>query len=393
MKRAAVVSLAAATILNASGINDAFAAGKADGEIRMAHISQKNETSTDTYTAAVSGIVKYETAGWNSVRIGVGAYLSQKLGFVSGTGEELNYDVLSAGSGSYGYVGEAYVEYASDGMSIRAGRQQIDTPFADTDDIRMHPNTFEAVVAAYVVGEETNIIGGYVTRWAGYDSGGKIDEFKKLGEESNGAAIFGVTNESIENLAAQGWYYSVDNMAEFYYADATYRISVSEEGGVELSAQYAHFKEKSQSGMDGSVYGIGAAFTAGAVTVGVACNRGRNEEGKTSPIGFGGGPYLTSMEEWTIEGMEDVKAHLLNVELDMERAGIEGLTLSGRYGSFKSAPADTKVIEIDVIAAYEISEALWAEVSYAKVVDRNDNADDGADAGFSRLLARLSYNF
>lgn len=396
MKKTLMMSLAAIAALNASSIDEAFAAGKASGQIRAAHVTQDNEASNDTYGTSIGGVLKYETAAWNDIKFGVAAYVSQKLGFATGNDAKTNLDFFDEEGKSYAYVGEAYLDYTIDDFNLRVGRQQIDSPFADTDDIRMHPNTFEAAMATYTGLAGTTLLGGYVTRWAGYDSGDEKSTFKELdgvNGESNGAVVIGALNESIENLSVQGWYYGADKIADLYYADAAYGIAFSEETGLELSAQYARFNEKRDSGADGSVYGIGAALSAGPVTLGAAYNRSSNDEGKASPIGFGGGPYMTSMEEWTIEGMNDVKAYQLSAELDMAGAGIEGLTLSALYGSFKSDTDGTKIREFDVIAAYELSERVWADAGYASIDDCNNNADGGGDAGYSRFLVRVGYNF
>jgi hypothetical protein len=113
--------------------------------------------------------------------------------------------------------------------------------------------------------------------------------------------------------------------------------------------------------------------------------------------GFGGGPYLTSMEEMTIDGVEDVEAYRIAIDFDMEKIGLSGLTLSASYGDFESTPADMKIEEIDIAAAYEIGN-LTAEISYAMIDDANKNtlADDQDmpyDGGYDRFLARLTYNF
>ncbi len=399
MKKSVLMSLAAVAALSAEGIEGTSAAGKAGGEVRTVYVSQDNEMSEDTYTTAVGGILKYETAAWNDIKLGAGAYVSEKLGFASGSGDKLNYDVLSSKNGSYAYVGEAYIDYSTNDFSLRIGRQLIDTPFADTDDIRMHPNTFEAAIAVYSGIEGTTLVGGYVTRWAGYDSGEDISEFKKLSDGSHGAAVIGLTNESVENLAVQGWYYGADKVADIYYADAAYAIPFNETVGLEISAQYAAFDEKTNaagtdSGSDGNVYGLGVSLKAGPMSIGAAYNRGSNDEGKTLSNGFGGGPFMTSMEEWTIDGMEDAKAYQISAALDMASAGIEGLSLTALYGSFKSAPSNTEVREMDVIATYEINERLGIDMSYATIDDRNNNiGDGGTDGGYSRFLARMSYNF
>ncbi|MBN2870408.1 MAG: OprD family outer membrane porin [Campylobacterales bacterium] len=396
MKKTVVLSLAAVAALNASGIDEAFVAGKAEGQIRAAYVSQNNDAGTDTYGTSIGGILKYETAAWNEIKFGAAAYVSQKLGFATGDDGKTNLDLFDEEGKSYAYVGEAYLDYTRGDLNLRVGRQRIDTPFADTDDIRMHPNTFEAAIATYSGIEATTLVGGYVTRWAGYDSGDEKSTFKKLDGvdgESNGAAMIGALNESIKNLEVQGWYYGADKIADLYYADATYAIPFSETMGLELSAQYARFNEKQGSGADGSVYGIGAAFNAGPLTVGAAYNRGSNDEGKAPPIGFGGGPYMTSMEEWTIEGMEDVKAYQLSAEADLAGMGLDGVTLTALYGDFKSAPMDMHVKEIDVIAAFEISEAISGDISYAAIEDEHNNADGGDDAGYDRFLVRIGYNF
>ncbi len=404
MKKTVLLSIVAVTALSASGIDEAFVAGKASGQIRAAYVSQDNDAAQDTYGSSIGGILKYETAEWNGLKLGVAAYVSQKIHAASGDNDQskLNTDLFDMDGKSYAYVGEAYVDYTMDKLNIKVGRQQLDTPFADTDDIRMHPNTFEAAVATYRGLEGTTLVGGYVTRWAGYDSEDTVskDKFKKLGgDNSNGVAVVGAINESIENLALQGWYYGADKVADLYYADAVYTIPFSETMGLELSAQYATFKEDNdatgaETNIDGHVYGIGAAFNVGALTVGAAYNRGSNNDGETPPIGFGGGPYMTSMEEMTIEGMNDVKAYQLSAELDLANTGLEGVTLTALYGDFKSTPADQHIKEIDLIASLELSEAITGDISYAMIDDKNNNADgSGGDAGYDRFLVRLNYSF
>jgi len=393
MKKAVIMSLTAVVALSASSIDEAFVAGKASGQIRAAYISNEYGAGGDDYGTSLGGVLKYETVAWNDLKFGVAAYISQKAGFATGDNEKVNLDFFDENGKSYTYVGEAYIDYSANDFSLRVGRQLIDTPFADTDDIRMHPNTFEAAIATYSGIDKTTLLGGYVTRWAGYDSGDDKATFKKLDPNGNGAVVLGAVNESIENLAVQGWYYGVDKIADMVYADATYTIPFSETMGLELRGQYAQFNEKSGSTVDGSVYGFGAAFNAGALTVGAAYNRGSNDDGKMTPIGFGGGPYMTSMEEWTIEAMSDVKAYQLNAELDLADAGLEGVTLTALYGNFKSDTDGTKVTEFDLIASLELSESISGDISYAMIDDKNNNADGGADAGYDRFLVRLNYSF
>lgn len=397
MKRTLIVSLAVASALNGANIDEAFKTGKVSGQIRAAYVNQDNALDPDTYGTSLGGQLKYETGAWNDIKLGVAAYISQKLPFATGNGEKANNDLFANNADSYVYLGEAYVDYSINDFSFRIGRQQIDTPLADTDDIRMHPNTFEAAIATYKGFEGTTIVGGAVKRFAGYDSGNDISEFKKLdGADSRGAAIAGIINESVENLAVQGWVYSIDNMTNILYTDAVYTVPLSETTGLEFAGQFGHFNEKQNSGIDGNVYGVGASFNIDMITVGVAYNKATNDNSKAIVNGFGGGAYYTSMEEMTIDGLEDARAYQINTQLDMSNAGIEGLTLAVLYGNFKGKMQglDAKVTEYDVVVAYTLNENICADMSYASLNDKNKNSSEtGTDGGYDRFLVRLNYSF
>lgn len=397
MKKTLLISLAAVSAMSAADIDDAIKSGKVSGQIRAAYVNQDNAIGADTYGTALGGQLKYETGAWNDIKLGVAAYVSQKIPFATGDNEKANNDLFANNADSYVYLGEAYVDYAVDGLALRIGRQQIDTPFAQTDDIRMHPNTFEAAIATYSGFEGTTLVGGVVKRMAGYDSGNDISKFKKLdGVDSRGAAVAGIVNESIDNLTLQGWYYGIDNMANIVYADATYALAFSETSGVEVAAQFGQFNELQNSTIDGNVYGIGATYNIDMLTVGAAYNKVYSDSGKAIVNGFGGGPYFTSMEEMTIDGLEDAKAYQFNAELDMSDAGAEGLRVAALYGKFKGKAGglDAKVSEFDVVLAYDINENICADMSYATIDDKNKNTGDtGTDGGYDRFLVRLSYSF
>lgn len=376
-------------------------AGTVSGLVRLGYVDQNNAADTDRYTTALGAILKYETPVWNDLKLGVAGYASQKLHFATGSRfeDKSDLDFLGENGNSFAYVGEAYANYNANDLNIRVGRQLIDTPLINTDEIRMLPNTYEAALATYSGIEKTTFTGGYIQRWAGYDSGADLSKFKKTAEGNHGAALIGFTNESIDELAVQGWFYSIDKMTDALYTDAVYKAKPSESLGLTLMGQYAHFSEDTrvdgtQSGTDGSVYGLAVNAQWGMLTLGAAYNEAASDDGKWINNGLGGGPYYTSMEEWTIGWMEDEKAYQLKTIIDMKDAGIEGLCFTAMYGEFKSAPADAKMTEWDVIATYAYSDALSADFSYAMLEDKNKNIGDaGTDGGYDRFLARLSYRF
>ncbi|MDD2368544.1 MAG: OprD family outer membrane porin [Sulfuricurvum sp.] len=399
MKKTVALSLATVAVLNASSIEDVFGDGKVSGEIRTAYINQNNKVDTDTYGTSVGGILKYETAPWNDLKLGIGAYGSQKLNFATGDFDEgrANPDLFGKDTHSFAYIGEAYLDYSIDDVTLRVGRQLIDIPFADTDDIRMHPNSFEAAMITYKGVEETALIGGYISRWAGYDSGNDISKFKKMAPGSNGAVVVGISNESLDNIELNGWYYGIDKLSDIFYGDAKYTMEFGEVGSLELIGQLARFNEKNNSDVDGNIYGVGVNLSMGMFTLGAEYNKAFNAGGKHIISGFGNGPYVVDTEEVDLDDFEDVNVYQFNAEADMGDIDLKDVTLFASYSKFKSAPDNTEADEIDLIARYKVTEALNAEVNYVVVNDKNKNLGNNGtndyNGGYNRFLVRINYNF
>ena len=78
------------------------------------------------------------------IAFGITGYTSQRLiGYTDRDGTLL----LKPGQESYSVLGEAYAEIRIvDGYLISVGRKAFDTPFINRNDVRMTPNTFEAIV-------------------------------------------------------------------------------------------------------------------------------------------------------------------------------------------------------------------------------------------------------
>lgn len=407
VKKTAILCLVLNTHLALFGAIIPEDKGSVNGLIRLGYVDQDNDTGTDRYTTAIGTIVKYETPAWKGLKIGIAGYGSQKLPFATGSRfeDKSDKDFLSAHGNSFTYLGEAYVDYAVNDFSIRVGRQLIDTPLVNTDDIRMLPNTFEAATATYKGIEKTTITAGFIKRWAGYDSPrghtDSMNEFKKFGElhASIGTYLIGVSNESIDRFKVQGWYYSIDEEANIGYTDGIYKMIFSDSQSLELSAQIAHYQEDKRSdgtlsNTDGYVYGLAANYEWKMATLGAAYNQTFNKDNTFVNLGLGSGPFYTSVEEWTLSGMEDAKAYRGSLAINVTEMGIKGLTLTSAYGLFKSAPKDQRVEEWDVIANYTYDEAFSLDISYANINDKHNNATrSGSDAGYNRFLARLHYRF
>lgn len=372
--------------------------GKISGLIRTFYINKENKNpESDSHAVSTIGRLKYESLEWNGLKAGAAGYASDVI-LYENHGEP-NSIFKEAESKPFSYLGEGYINYRSDDVAVRIGRQLIYTPLIVSSDIRRLPDTFEGATATYSGFEDTALFAGYVRRWTGYDSGGNISKFKRPAAESRGAAVVGITHTGIEDLEVQGWFYSLDKMTNILYAQSDYTVHFSEETQWDISTQVARFYEVSDtnqlpSGIDGTLYGVQTSFAAGAVTLIAAYNHVSNKEGKVVINGLGNGPYYTSREEWSLDGMEDGRAHCVSVDINMAPVGMEEWTLSTVYEVFKSVPANVKIEEREIIVTYAKDDRWSALISYVMINDTHDNAGNGgSDADYNRFMTRVSYSF
>ncbi|NWF66303.1 MAG: outer membrane porin, OprD family, partial [Campylobacterales bacterium] len=157
MKKIVAISVITSATLFANSF-EMFEKGEVNGEIRTGYINLDTKNSGSNSAFALGGHLKYETTSIYGVSFGAGAYTSQGLGLNE---DDKNPDFFDTDGKSFTILGESYINYKFDKWSVKAGRQIVDTPFANTDDIRMAPNLFEGVVASFEPIENLVIIGAY----------------------------------------------------------------------------------------------------------------------------------------------------------------------------------------------------------------------------------------
>jgi len=368
-----------------TSIEAAISQGKVSGQARLGYITHDPDVSgaNTTTAAAIGGFIKYETAEWNRLKLAIAPYFSEKIGPLSGDEDQskLNGDFFDSNNDSYAYLGEAYIQYSWSQGSLAWGRQQLDNPFVNTDDIRISPNTFDAVWVNYSPIEDLSIEGGFIQHWAGVDSGGSQDKFKDA--SNDGVQAIGANYKIIENFAVQAWLYNFDKSFDLLYADAVFGLN-----DFEISAQIASFSEDSASNIDGSVLGVSLSYTLDKFVFSAAINEASNDTGKSVDNGLGGGNFFTSMDETTIAGMNDASAYTLGIEYAFN----ERFTLAGVYGHFEDGTkASSDIDELNAILTYSFNDKMDAELVHT-IVD-NDASPTDASTNFSRQLLRVNYNF
>ncbi len=215
------INLMLLTLLNikADSLSSALEQIKVDGYIRGSY--QVHDVTDDrTYRDdALGGKLHIQTGAFYGLTLGASIYSSNAIfnddnhGLVPLRGENHK---------SYSILGEAYMQLDVGKSVLKVGRQEIETPFAQVDDIGMVPNTFESAIFENKSIDNTTIFLGQIQKMAGVDAD-EVDKFTKV-NGSKGMQVLGVNYEGVQNLALGAWYYNLkDNEIDsIAYLEANY---------------------------------------------------------------------------------------------------------------------------------------------------------------------------
>lgn len=374
-----------------STIAQIFEEGKVSANLRSlyAQYNMKKEDEKDIYAAAFGGHLRYETAEFNGFNAAAAFATSHDIGFATGDKGTKQNAELSSSDGKYTTLSEAYLSYTYNDFNVRAGRQLIDTPLADSDDIRVIFNTFEAFTATYET-SNFNFMVGKLDKWHGYDAG--LNEgWSKTGEDGT---YFGGAVYSDNIMEANAWYYNITKLTNAAYFDITFTHEVGNDFSILGAVQYLNQSEIDSSGTEASIYGLLAEATVYGFTLSAAYNKAKKEEGKASFSGFGGGTLFTNMDTMILDEItsdRDSRAIVGGISYEMD-----DLTLSYAYGDFEGK-ADSfgnkvHIVEQNIGLEYSVIEDKFTlSAIYAIENDRESSVKTEND--WNRLQLMASYSF
>lgn len=357
---------------------------KINGQIRSGYVGVDGHNE-DNYATALGGMIKYESASLYDINAGFGFTTTQDVDFMSGKDDKRNEE-LSSAKGDYTVLGEAYLNYSNSNLNVRLGRQVVDTPLADSDDIRMVANTFEAYMATY---ELPNMVltAGNLQRFQGFDAG-LDDGWVKTGED--GTWLAGLAYSSTIELNA--WFYDISKLTQAIYVDAGYTHEISSDISLNVAAQYLNESEVNNSAIEASIYGASVGVESNGLGLSLAYNNSARSDGKGSFSGFGGGTLFTSMDTMILDEItqdSDAQAFVVGASY-----AISHMNLSYAYGNFTaedSASAKEHIVEQDIILEYEVNENLALEAIYVLSSDEESSVDTEYDFTITQVM--LKYNF
>ena len=336
---------------------------KADGYLRAGFQNHKIDNK-EFKDLSIGAKLHIENSITDNISWGASFYASNKLKYNDGMGVPF----FDSNNNSYAILGEAYIESTFKNSSLKIGRQELDTPFADSDDIAMIPNSFEAAIFTSNYLANSSIFLGYIKRWAGVDAP-KPEKFTSM-QNGKGVGVFGITYEGINNLKLSSWYYKLNSkksgdLKNILYLEATYSNNIANNIEYEVAFQYA--KQSFLNQQDANI--LGANLSINSKNSGLSFDFAYNRVTKNSATnGFGGGAFFTSAEHLTIDGMgSNIKAYKAGFKWDASAINLNGLSLEYNYLKIKSNNKSAK--ESDYLLNYEINKNLNLSLIYSDAKD------------------------
>ena len=359
-----------------------FKDGKVSGQLKTMYgnYNYKKKNEPNTYATAIGGIIKYELASLNGFNAAAAVYTSHDINSLTGNGSQQNAE-FSSTSGSYTEMAEAYLNYKYQDFNFRAGRQTLDTPLADSDDIRMIQNTFNAYIATYNLNGFTFMLGN-IQSWQGYDAG-LDDAWSPTGKD--GTNLAGVSYSDVLEMSA--WYYNITGITNAFYLDGGILYPFTQDFTLHLMAQYLNESELANSGLESSIYGALLELLVYDFGFNLGYNKALQKAGTQSFSGTGGGTLFTSMDTMILD----------NIAQNSDAEAIVGGFTYGyhefgflyAYGDFSS---DTEhITEQDIGAQYSINDEFLVAAVYAIENDRKHSQK--TDYDWNRFQLLVNYNF
>ena len=384
------------TVRGVLGGYDPMEHGK--GQLRAGYITFSEDGASRTNAYALGGHFHINTKSWNGFMVGAEVFTVLNLG-VNQDPIHVHGDLFNENGKSFILLSQVYLDWKWCNTEIKLGRQILDTPHADSDDIRMMPNYFEAYTITNTDIDNLTLSAGLIDKMAGWENAVNSAEFVDVGEtlgtdkNIDGIYYASAAYEGIKDLSLSLWYYHYSDIADVVYAEAGYSYALAKTTFT-FGLQYDSSHETGAALLgkqDAQTYGISLEtnFTDIGITILAAYNQDNGDTGAMD-LSLGGGSFFTSMEDQTLDALGTAgTAWMIGAGYDFGKLGIDDLTFGVAYGNFEAD--DTSVYEsseIDAVLEYSFNDKITATAAFASV---DFNVEDMEDYDQFRMLA--NYNF
>ncbi|WP_319583310.1 OprD family outer membrane porin [uncultured Pseudodesulfovibrio sp.] len=378
--------------------------GTVTGQTRLYYFTQRNKTTGQQFDSvreslALGGWLKYETP-WIADYFGVGAAL---YGTAPLTGELNQRDeggtgLLSSTNEGFAVLGEAYLKVRYADTEARIWRQRIESPFINSNDSRMLPQTFEAY------GLKTGAIDNLELSlfWVDKEKGRDTELFKSMSymaglrNVDRGVIMAGADWQPVDKLPLRFWNYYAPDLDNTFFTQLKYTFGDPE--GVQYAVLFQGVDQRSVGDQLNGTYNASEAGLMGTLMYdGFTFDLGGSIVDGASGIrnSWGVYPFFNNMMNYNFSRSGE-KSIYLSLGYDFSHLGWDGYRAQLQAG-FGDTP-DTGVhasfdrSEYDLNLYYDFDGDLKGLGALARFSYQDADESMGGRDGYQVRL-RLQYNF
>lgn len=312
-----------------------FRDSKFDVDLRTYYFYRSNYPNSDPQINeawAIGGSASYRS-GWFLNHFGVGAvyYLSEPL---YAPDDRDGTQLLRPGQKPIAVLGQIYgrVKLVEDNY-INLYRYQYDTPYINSNDIRMVPNTFEGYTVTGAWGGKDGAPGlkyggGYITKIKPKNSDDFVWMSQQAGAPNKTGVVLAGATFSLGRFSIGAIDYYCDDVINTAYAEAKYTLPVNQKLGFSFAAQFTDQRSVGEDLLPGSSFsvnqfGVQAQMSYSGAQFTLAFTADGSGNDLQSP--WGGVPGYTSVQVKDFDRANE-KAFLVKAAYDFTHLGLEGVT-------------------------------------------------------------------
>jgi hypothetical protein len=273
-------------------------------QLRSYYLGRDKYDNSESEAWALGGSAGFKTGYFREwFSFGATAYGSAP---VYAPDEKDGTTLLKPGQEGYAVLGEAYGEVLfTEDVRMTLGARRFETPFINSNDSRMTPNTFLAGVVQGLHGDPKSSRGEW--RWGGgyFDKikERNADEFVSMSRDAGASIKRGVyaagVNYTRGELSVGGINYWSSNVINIFYTEAKYAVPIGGNAKLKFAGQFIDQRSVGDnmltgSGFDAQQYGLKAELAAGGALLTAAYTQAEGDRDLTAP--WSGYPGYTSVQ-------------------------------------------------------------------------------------------------
>ena len=296
-------------------------------------------------------------SGYTNGSLGLGYETGEYKGFKLSAGFRANSDFAEVEDGDFGgddtkaLLHTANISYTSKYVDFILGRQEIDLEWMS--------DFHEAYVGVFKPMDTLTIVAGYSDKIAVADVDAELEDFSKF-NGSDGAYVLDAKYEGLKGLVLNTYYYSANNIADWYGAKVDYDTDM-----FGATAHYASSNEDVAGVDDGSILHVEArgTFADFALNIGYITTDSDTGAGSMASVGENINPFEDGDKTY------DSDANTYYIGAGYTIAGVE---LGALYGQSTYGTTDDKWKEFNFSVDYGVTDELSLGALYVNVDDTSD---------------------